>query len=43
MSDKNSTNNLFDILIPVGPEDREIVTKQIEFTKKILSDIEIFI
>jgi hypothetical protein len=25
---------LFDIVIPVGPEDREIVTKQIEFTKK---------
>ncbi len=27
-------NYLFDIVIPVGPEDREIVTKQIEFTKK---------
>jgi len=27
-------NPLFDIVIPVGPEDREIVTKQIEFTKK---------
>lgn len=25
---------LFDIVIPVGPEDREIVKKQIEFTKK---------
>jgi hypothetical protein len=34
MTNKNSTNNLFDILIPAGPEDREIVTKQIEFTKK---------
>jgi hypothetical protein len=34
MCEKNSTINLFDIVIPVGPEDREIVTKQIEFTKK---------
>jgi FkbM family methyltransferase len=25
---------LFDIVIPVGPEDREIIRKQIEFTKK---------
>ena len=32
--EKNSTNNQFDILIPVGPEDKEIVKKQIEFTKK---------
>jgi FkbM family methyltransferase len=32
--EKNGTNNLFDILIPVGPEDRKVITKQIEFTKK---------
>jgi FkbM family methyltransferase len=32
--EKNSTNNQFDIVIPVGPEDKEIITKQIEFTKK---------
>ena len=32
--EKNSTINQFDLIIPVGPEDREIVTKQIEFTKK---------
>lgn len=34
MCEKNSTNNQFDIVIPVGPEDREIIIKQIEFTKK---------
>jgi hypothetical protein len=34
MCDKNVAINQFDILILVGPEDREIVTKQIEFTKK---------
>ena len=34
MCGKINTNNQFDILIPVGPEDREIVIKQIEFTKK---------
>ena len=32
--EKNSTINQFDLIIPVGPEDREIVTTQIEFTKK---------
>jgi FkbM family methyltransferase len=32
--EKNYTTNLFDLIIPVGPEDREIVKKQIEFTKK---------
>ena len=30
----NINNNMFDIVIPVGPNDKEIITKQIEFTKK---------
>ena len=34
MSEKNIATSLFDLIIPVGPEDREIVKKQIEFTKK---------
>jgi hypothetical protein len=30
----NSNINLFDIVIPVGPNDKSILSKQIEFTKK---------
>jgi hypothetical protein len=33
---------LFDIVIPVGPNDLYQIEKQIEYTKKILLDIEIF-
>jgi hypothetical protein len=34
---------MFDIVIPVGPNDYEIISKQIIYTKKILLDIEIYI
>lgn len=30
----NSLNNIFDIVIPVGPNDNDIIHKQIEYTKK---------
>jgi len=29
-----ASNNIFDIVIPVGPDDKDIIYKQIEFTKK---------
>ena len=29
------SNNLFDIVITIGPNDKDIIYKQIEFTKKI--------
>jgi flavorubredoxin len=29
-----TSNNIFDIVIPVGPNDNDIIYKQIEFTKK---------
>lgn len=32
--DKSISKNLFDIVIPVGPEDKSIIEKQIIFTKK---------
>lgn len=31
---KNTKNELFDIVIPVGPNDKDIIEKQIKFTKK---------
>ena len=31
---EHSINNIFDIVIPVGPNDKDIIYKQIEFTKK---------
>ena len=31
---KQSLNNMFDIVIPVGPNDNDIIYKQIEYTKK---------
>lgn len=31
---KHSLNNIFDIVIPVGPSDVDIIYKQIEYTKK---------
>ena len=39
---EHSPNNIFDIIIPLGPNDKDIIYKQIEYTKKILLDIEIF-
>ena len=30
----NETNNIFDIVIPVGPNDKDIINTQIKFTKK---------
>ena len=29
-----TSNNIFDIVIPIGPNDKDIIHKQIEFTKK---------
>ena len=37
-----TSNNMFDIVIPVGPNDNDIIYKQIESTKKILLDTGIF-
>ena len=31
---EHSLNNIFDIVIPVGPNDKDIIYKQIEYTKK---------
>jgi len=31
---KHSFNNMFDIVIPVGPYDKDIIQKQLEYTKK---------
>jgi len=31
---EESLNNIFDIVIPVGPNDKDIINKQIEYTKK---------
>lgn len=31
---EHSINNIFDIVIPVGPNDKDIIIKQIEYTKK---------
>lgn len=35
--------NLFDIVIPVGPNDLNVINEQIKYTKKMSLDIEIYI
>ena len=36
MNENNDNSYQFDIVIPVGPNDKCILSKQIEYTKKIL-------
>lgn len=32
--EKNTNNDIFDIVIPIGPHDKDIIKKQLEYTKK---------